>query len=190
MSIARLYRRDAEGVLEFREAWFEAEDGGETGQFVVNRGIAGHQSKTEEVKDVAAEAGEALLDAFVEQCLEDGYAEIRPEDQHWVIAQFALKSVEGTQRDRYLEAKAAEALRGFLGWRGLGTVESTDFAPRKLNIRILSPEPAKAVAAVRVCIKEADLDVTKLSIGVAPYSDLSALKQKHPLPAKAPFTLD
>ena len=63
---------------------------------------------------------------------------------------------------------------------------------RPLRSSKMSPTdlPAKAVAAVKVCIKEADLDLTKLSIGVAPYADLAALKQKHPLPAKAPFTLD
>jgi hypothetical protein len=190
MAIIRTYRRSDDGTLTFREAWFDAEDGAATGQFVVNHGTVGHLSKTQETKDVAPETGEALLAAFAEQCREDGYAELDDAEQHWVVAQYALKTVEGTDRDRALRDSAVRALTGHLAWRGLGTVESTDFAPRRLNIRILSPEPAKAVAAIKTCLREAKLDFTKLSIAVAPFGDLGQLKQKHPQPAKTPFSLD
>lgn len=189
MPIQRTYRRDDVGVLQFREAWFEQAEGEETGQFVVNHGTVGHQSTTQQAVDVDAGKGAALLEAFVLQCTEDGYAELADADQSWVIAQFALKSIEGTKRDEYLRESALEALRGHLAWRGLGTVESSDFAPRKLNIRILSPEPAKAVTAITTCIRQAKLDFTKLSIGVAPFEDPAAAKQKYPLPAKTPFSL-
>ncbi|WP_372697824.1 hypothetical protein [Arthrobacter sp. JSM 101049] len=189
MPIQRTYRRDDDGVLQFREAWFEQADGEPTGQFVVNHGTVGHQSTTQQAVDVDAEKGTALMEAFAQQCSEDGYAELADSDQSWVIAQYALKSAAGTQRDEYLRDKAVEALRGHLAWRGLGTVESSDFAPRKLNIRILSPEPSKAVSAITVCIRQAKLDFTKLSIGVAPYEDPDAAKQKYPMPPKGPFSL-
>jgi hypothetical protein len=189
MAIIRMYRRDDKGTLEFREAWYEEFEDQELGQFVVNHGSVGHQSKTKEAKDVDTETGAALLAAFEEQCSEDGFAELADEDQYWVVVQYALKSVEGTDRDNHLRRRAEDVLKGHLAWRGLGTVESADFAPRKLNIRILSPEPAKAVSAIKTCLRDAQLDFTKLSIGVAPYGQPEALKQKHPLPAKGTFSL-
>lgn len=190
MSIVRTYRRDEEGTLYFREAWYAQYEGEELGQFVVNHGTVGHQSKTETAKDVSAATAEGLLDAFLEQCQEDGFKILTDEEQSWVIVQYALKTTEGTDRDKYLESTAKEALTGHLAWRGLGTVESSDYAPRKLNIRILSPEPKKAVAAVKTCLREAKLDFTKLSVAYAAFDDLENLKQGHPLPAKAPFTLN
>ncbi len=42
--IIRAYKRDDEGVLHFREAWYDDEDQ----EFVVNHGVVGHQSKTDE----------------------------------------------------------------------------------------------------------------------------------------------
>ena len=189
MSIVRTYRRDEDGTLYFREAWFSPYEGEELGQFVVNHGTVGHQSKTETAKDVNQATADGLLDAFTEQCQVDGFATLAQEDQGWVIVQYALKSAEGTDRDKYLEAAAKEALVGHLAWRGLGTVESSDYAPRKLNIRILSPEPKKAVTAIKTCLREAKLDFTKLAIATAPFEDVEKLKQAFPLPAKAPFTL-
>lgn len=189
MPIQRTYRRDDDGILQFREAWFEEIADEKTGQFVLNHGTVGQLSTTKQALDVDAERGAGLMEAFADQCAQDGFAELSEADQSWVIAQYALKSTEGTQRDEYLRDKAMEALRGHLAWRGLGTVESSDFAPHKLNIRILSPEPGKAVTAITVCIRQAKLDFTKLSIGVAPHDAPEKAKQKYPMPPKAPFSL-
>jgi len=181
----RVYRRDEDGTLTFREAWYDEADG----QFVVNHGTVGHRSATEETGGYAPEEAPGLLAAFGEQCAADGYAELEPGEQSWVVAQYALKSGTGTDRDRYLEGKAKEVLAEHLAWRGLGTVERSEFVPHRLNIYLLSPDPAKAVGAVKTCLREAKLDFTKLSIGVAPYADLSAIRQKYPMPAKSPFSL-
>lgn len=189
MAIIRTYKRDEESVLHFREAWYETFENEELGQFVVNHGVVGHMSKTEEAKDVDDEAGTALLAAFGEQCTEDGFVALTPEEQDWVVIQYALKSDEGTERDRRLRDTAIEALTGHLAWRGLGTVESSDFAPRKLNIRILSPEVNKCVSAIKTCLREGKFDFTKLTIAAAPYGDPEAFKQKHPMPAKGTFSL-
>ncbi|MFL4472652.1 hypothetical protein ACIPVK_01490 [Paeniglutamicibacter sp. MACA_103] len=189
MSIVRTYRRDDDGTLKFREAWFTTYEGEELGQFVINHGTVGHVSKTETAKDVNEATAEGLLAAFTVACQEDGFAPLTREEQGWVYVQYALKSAEGTDRDKYLETTAKEALVGHLAWRGLGTVESSDYAPRKLNIRILSPEPKKAVTAIKTCLREAKLDFTKLSIATAPFEAPEKPKQAFPLPAKAPFTL-
>lgn len=188
MAIIRMYRVDEKNDLYFREAWFQQFEDDDLGQFVVNHGSVGHMSKSSEVQDVSADRADELFAGFTETCIAEGYAEIQEEDQSWVIAQYSLKSATGTERDRYMEKKAKDVLTGHLAWRGLGTVESSDFANHKLNIRILSPAPKLAVNAIKVCIREAKLDFTKLTIATAPYADVENAKMAHPLPAK-PFTL-
>ncbi|EMY33358.1 hypothetical protein D477_015361 [Arthrobacter crystallopoietes BAB-32] len=185
MNFLRLYKRLDDGTLVFREAWFDED----YAQFVVNHGTVGHQSTTQDTRDVTAETAGALLDAFAVQCAEDGYSDIPPAEQSTVVAQYALKTAAGSERDRYLEDKAKRAITEYFAWRGLGTVERSEFAPHKLNIFCLAPDAAKAVAGLKVCLREAKLDYTKLTIAVAPPEDPEALKQKHPLPAKTPFSL-
>lgn len=186
MSIIRMYRKsDGDGVLRFREAWHDEE----YGQFVVNHGTVGHQSSTQETDVASAEAAETLLAAFEAQCLEDGFMVVPAEEQFWVVAQFALKTVEGTERDRYLERKAKDALTSYFAWRGIGIVDRSEMQGGKLNIYCLAPDAAKAVNGIKTCIREARLDFTKLSIGVAPYDDLGAIKMKHAPGAGAAFTL-
>ena len=90
--IIRVYKRDEEGTLQFREAWIDEE----FNEFVMNHGVVGHQSTTEETDAADAEAAERLMDAFAVQCAEDGYAEIPEEEQFWVVAQYALKTKDGT----------------------------------------------------------------------------------------------
>lgn len=189
MAIIRTYRMNEKNELEFREAWFQQFEDDELGQFVINHGTVGHMSKTNEVQDVNTDRADELFAGFAEACAAEGYAEIKEEDQSWVIVQYALKSANGTERDQYLDKKAKEALTGHLAWRGLGTLESSDFGNRKLNIRVLSPAPKLAVAAIKTCIREAKLDFTKMSIGVAPYAELNKLKMAHPMPPK-PMSID
>jgi hypothetical protein len=183
--IVRVYRRDDEGTLHFREAWFDEE----YSQFVMNFGAVGHQSKTEETDVPDAAGADGLLDAFAAQCKEDGYAEIPNDQQFWVVAQFALKTKEGTERDRYLEQKAKDALISHLAWRGLGTVERSEFTDYKLNIFCLCPDVNKAVNAIKVCARGEDLDFTKLSIGAAPYSEPDQFKLKHSAKPASSFSL-
>ncbi|MDJ0357392.1 hypothetical protein [Paenarthrobacter sp. PH39-S1] len=185
MSIIRMYKKTDGGVLEFREAWRDAEDG----VFVVNAGAVGHQSVTKESPAETSDAGAALLAAFETHAIEDGFRVIPLEEQYWVIAQFALKSVEGTERDRYLERKATSSITSFFAWRGIGVVDRSEFGAGKLNIFTVAPDAAKAVAGIKICARESDLDVTKLSIGVAPYGHLDEIRGKHGLKKGATFTL-
>lgn len=188
MAIIRTYRLDDAKDPQFREAWYQDFEDEEGGQFVINHGTVGHMSKTNKALDVDAERADELFAGFLETCAEDGFVEIPEAEQTWVIVQYALKTVEGTERDRYMEKKAKEALTGHLAWRGVGTVESSDFAPRKLNIRVLSPAPKLAAAAIKVCIRDAKLDFTKISIATAPYDNVESAKMVYPMPPK-PFSL-
>ena len=181
----RVYKCDDEGTLHFREAWFDED----YNQFVMNYGVVGHQSKTEETDVADAGAADGLLDAFAAQCAEDGYAEIPETEQFWVVVQFALKTREGTDRDRYLEEKATDALISHLAWRGLGTVERSEFTDYKLNIFCLCPDVNKAVSAIKVCSRNEDLDFTKLSIGAAAHSDPGNFKLKHSAKPATGFSL-
>lgn len=175
MSYTRLYRRPDGADLEFREAWHDEE----AAQFVVNHGTVGHVSATSTTDDVDAAAAEGLLDAFTAQCAEDGYAAL-PENELWrVVAQFSLKTADGTDRDRHLERQAVQALSSHLAWRGLGSVVGSSIGSGKLNIFTTCVDPGKAVAAVKTCLREATADFTKLSIAVAPASDPDAFKLKH-----------
>jgi hypothetical protein len=183
--IVRVYRRDDEGTLHFREAWFDED----YAQFVMNFGVVGHQSTTEETDVADPDAAEGLLDAFAVQCAEDGYAEIPEGEQFWVVAQFALKTREGTDRDRYLEEKAKDALISHLAWRGLGTVERSEFTDYKLNIFCLCPDVNKAVNAIKICARGEDLDFTKLSIGAAPFNEPANFKLKHSAKPATGFSL-
>ncbi|TLM86654.1 hypothetical protein FDW83_02670 [Pseudarthrobacter sp. NamE2] len=183
--IVRVYKRDDEGTLLFREAWFDDE----YSQFIMNFGIVGHQSKTEETDVADPAAAENLLDAFAAQCAEDGYAEIPDEEQFWVVAQFALKTREGTDRDRRLQEKATDALISHLAWRGLGTVDRSEFTDFKLNIFCLCPDVNKAVNAIKVCARGEDLDFTKLSIAAAPFTQPDAFKLKHSAKPASGFSL-
>lgn len=176
--IVRTYKRDDKGVLTFREAWVDGPVQGPV-YLVVNHGTVGHQSATEETEVEFQEAAEALLAAFEVQCAEDGFVVLPPEEQHWVLAEWALKSNDGTERDRYLERKAKDALTAYLAWRGIGTVESTRLGEGRLTIAVLTPDPARAVVAIKACIREAKLDFTKLTISSAPYGDITATKVRH-----------
>ena len=70
--IIRVYKRDDEGVLHFREGWYDED----YSQFVMNYGVVGHQSKTEETDVADAAAVEGLMDAFAVQCTAN--ASMRP----------------------------------------------------------------------------------------------------------------
>lgn len=183
--IIRVYRKDDDGELQFREAWYDED----SGQLVVNHGTVGHQSKTEETDVADAEAADGLMAAFAVQCDGDGYAEIPPGEQFWVVAQFALKTQNGTERDRFLERKAKAALTGHLAWRGLGVVDRSTIGNSRLNIFCLCPDVTKAVNAVKICVRAEDLDFTKLSIASAPFAEPALLKLRHSPKQGVAFTL-
>ncbi|KHL03072.1 hypothetical protein [Sinomonas humi] len=175
MSFLRVYRRRDDATLEFREAWYDDE----AAQFVVNHGVVGHVSTTKETNDVDAAAAEGLLDAFASQCEEDGFAEVPEADQDRVAAQFALKSQAGTERDRFLEQQAVRALTGHLAWRGLGTVEESSIGAGRLTIFMRTVDAAKAVTAIKTCLRENTSDFTKLSIAVARADAPEDFKLRH-----------
>lgn len=185
-NIVRMYKHDAEDQsLIFREAWIElasAED--PNNYFVVNHGKVGHLSDSDEAQVETEEEVRGLLAAFEEQCLADEYKVLERSEQSTVVAQFALKNDRVTDRDKYLREKAVEAITAHLAWRGSGVVEKSEFAKGergtgKLNIYVLSPDAARAVANIKVAIREAKLDFTKLSIATAPADSLGELRAKH-----------
>lgn len=188
MPILRAYHTDDEGSQSFREAWYDEE----TRQFVVNRGPVGHLSETPVVEDeLDPEEGERLLQAFAAQCEEDGYAELTLEEQSWVHVRLPLKGAEPSAREKTLASTLSEALTGHLAWRGLGTVEGTVFGPGRMSILVLTPAPKTALKAIVSCVREAARsDLSKLVLAVAPGTDASAAKVRHPLPARGEFVAD
>lgn len=180
-----MYKQDPPRAMLFKEAVYEPEDG----SLMTTQGRVRNEGRVAVREDVDADAAVALLATFAEKASAEGYSEIPEEEQHWVIAQYRLKSREGTERDRYLEHKAATAIGTYFSWRGLGSVEETAFSPYKLNILCLVPDVKLAVRGIQVVIRESRLDFTKLSIGAAPFADLEHPVRKHPLPSREPFEL-
>lgn len=185
-NITVMYHRDGKGVLHFREAMYDAE----SKEFMINQGPVGYMGTSSVVADIDEAAADKKFAAFAAKSAELGYTELAPEEQHWVVAQYALKSAEGTERDRYLEYKASTALASYFSWRGLGSVEESEFVPGKLNIFCLVPDVPKAVKGMLVVLRDANLDFTKLSIGSSAFTEPGKWKRRHPLPAKKPFVLD
>ena len=135
-----------------------------------------------------------MLAAFSEQCAEDGYAVLTREEQFTVVAQFALKSDRVTDRDKTPRPSAKAALTAHLAWRGSGVVEKIEFtraahSTGKLNVYIVAPDPARAVANIKVCIREEKLDFTKLTVAVAPADQLDELRAKHSTSGSTAFSL-
>lgn len=203
-NIVRMYKKGDDGHLVFREAWVDAgvPDEGEDEvaaedaliYFALNHGTVGHQSTSKEVEVKTVEEAHGMLEAFQAQCIEDGYALLSRDEQFVVVAQFALKTAVVGERDKYLEEKAREAIIAHLAWRGSGVVEKTEFVEGphktgKLNIYVLAPDAARAVANIKVCIREEKLDFTKLTVGVAPANDLTAFRAKHSPSGSTVFTL-
>lgn len=186
MSTSMMYRRDSKGVLHFREAVYDED----TEEFMLNQGPVGFMGNSSASAGVDAEAAAKRFAAFAAKSAELGFAEIPAEEQYWVVAQYTLKSAEGTDRDRYLEYKARTALASYFSWRGLGTVEESEFVPGKLNIFCLVPDVPKAVKGMLVVLRDANLDFTKLSVGSSAFTEPGKWKRRHPLPAKTPFVLD
>ncbi len=201
-NIVRMYKRDDAGTLVFREAWVDAGGAGETDGtdesaevfFVVNHGTVGHISTSKDAPVDSVEAAEAMLAAFAEHSLEDGYAVLAREDQSLVVAQFALKSDKVSDRDKHLASRAKDALTAHLAWRGSGVLEKLEFTAAghglgKLNIYIIAPDAARAVANIKVCIRDEKLDFTKLTVATGPVDDVSALRAKHSATGGTAFAL-
>ena len=107
-----------------------------------------------------------------------------------MIAQYALKTSTGTERDQYLEYKATRTITEFFAWRGLGVVDRSEFAPGKLNIFTLGPDPAKAVAGLKTVPARSEAGLHEAQHRSGALWRSPCRQAKHPLPAKAPFSLD
>lgn len=202
-NIVRMFKKDDAGTLVFREAWVDAGGAGGTDEpadaspeifFVVNHGTVGHISTSKDAPVDTVEAAEAMLAAFAEQGAEDGYAVLTRAEQSLVVAQFALKSDRVSDRDKHLANRVKETLTAHLAWRGSGVLEKIEFKAAghglgKLNVYIIAPDAARAVANIKVCIREEKLDFTKLTIAAGPIDDPEALRAKHSATGGTAFSL-
>ncbi|WP_207345172.1 hypothetical protein [Arthrobacter sp. E3] len=217
-NIVRMYKKNDDGVLVFREAWVDAGGAGETDEaeddgsgvegnasaavaaeapevfFVLNHGTVGHISTSKDAPVKTLEEAEGMLAAFAEQCVEDGYAVLTRDEQTLVVAQFALKSDRVSDRDKHLAQRVKDTLTPHLAWRGSGVLEKFEFTSAghglgKLNVYIVAPDAPRAVANIKVCIREEKLDFTKLTVATGPINDPSALRAKHSATGGTAFSL-
>ena len=204
-NIVRMYKKNDDGALVFREAWVDAGGAGETNGaeqsaepaevfFVVNHGTVGHISTSEDAPVKSVAEAEGMLAAFAEQCGEDGYAVLTRDEQTLVVAQFALKSDRVSDRDKHLAQRVKDALTPHLAWRGSGVLEKIEFTAAghglgKLNVYIVAPDAPRAVANIQVCIREEKLDFTQLTVAAGPINDPSQLRAKHSSTGSTLFSL-
>lgn len=199
-NIVRMYKKNDDGAYVFREAWVDAggADGDAEAQgevfFVVNHGTVGHISTSKDMEVKTLAEAEGMLATFAEQCLADGYALLAREEQTLVVAQFALKSDRITDRDKHLAHRVKETLTAHLAWRGSGVLEKMEFTAAghgmgKLNVYIVAPDAPRAVANIKVCIREEKLDFTKLTVATGPIDDVTALRAKHSPAGTTAFAL-
>lgn len=200
-NIVRMYKKNDDGTYVFREAWVDAGGaGGEDAEapaeifFVVNHGTVGHISTSKDMEVKTIEEAEGMLTTFAEQCVADGYALLERADQMLVVAQFALKSDRISDRDKHLAHRVKETLTAHLAWRGSGVLEKMEFTAAghglgKLNVYIVAPDAPRAVANIKVCIREEKLDFTKLTVATGPIDDVAALRAKHSPTGGTAFSL-
>ncbi len=201
-NIVRMFKKDDDGALVFREAWVDAGGTGETDEsgdgpevyFVVNHGTVGHISTSKDAPVDTVEEAEGMLAAFAQQCAEDGFAPLARGEQSLVVAQFALKSDRVSDRDKHLASRVKDALTAHLAWRGSGVLEKIEFKSAghglgKLNVHIIAPDAARAVSNIKTCIREEKLDFTKLTIAAGQIDQPDTLRAKHSATGGTAFSL-
>ncbi|MWV46148.1 hypothetical protein GRF59_21230 [Paenibacillus sp. HJL G12] len=97
-------------------------------------------------------------------------------EQFWLVVQYPLKSVKGSQRDHWLRAKVMECLEISLADAGLGYVDGFDMGkcmsdPKKyvLNIFCVVTEEEPSIALVKRVLRDSRLDYTRIKIATMPY---------------------
>ncbi|MEC0254475.1 hypothetical protein [Paenibacillus lautus] len=97
-------------------------------------------------------------------------------EKFWLVVQYPLKSVKGSQRDHWLREKVMEYLQLSLADADLGHVDGFDMGknisdPKKysLNIFCVITEEERAIALVKRVLRESRLDYTRIKMATMPY---------------------
>lgn len=128
MGLIKTYRRDEAGVLHYREAWKDRS------LLVVHEGKVGTKGKTSHqstkgrpvYRQHLPTMGERIR-AFEEQAAADGFRQVPDDEQGWVVLQCWTHSPDLSHPDdARLFEEGADALDGYLGWRGAGHYDGND----------------------------------------------------------------
>lgn len=130
-------------------------------------GYVGTVTKT----NMTSEESRPHLLNFSSICAKEGYAKLADVQLCTIIIQFPLKSKKGNKRDKWLMDKVSEYLKEYLGWRGIGVVESFGIDNGKLNIYCIVVDEERAVSAIKSCLKTYRLDLTHAIIAARNWDD-------------------
>ncbi|WP_405080743.1 hypothetical protein ACI48J_24860 [Paenibacillus chitinolyticus] len=107
-------------------------------------------------------------------------------EKSWLVVQFPLKSVKGSQRDHWLKDKVMEYLEIFLADEGLGHVDGFDMGKcvsdptsYALNIFCVVADEARGIALIKKVLREYRLDYTRIKIASMPYENGDAYTLKY-----------
>ncbi|EGL15230.1 MULTISPECIES: hypothetical protein [unclassified Paenibacillus] len=107
-------------------------------------------------------------------------------EKSWLVVQFPLKSVKGSQRDHWLKDKVTEYLGIFLSDAELGYVDGFDMGKcvsdptaYALNIFCVVTDEASGIALIKRVLREYRLDYTRIKIAAMPYENGDAYTLKY-----------
>lgn len=166
MTMIKTYRRDADGVLHYREAWSEA--GGvrtHEGKVGTKGSTRFHSSRSRNWPNnpTATE----FLRSFVETAAADGYHPIDLNDHAMAVLQIVLSSPDlSDPDDARLFEHAEDVLNEVLGWRGVGHCDGNDVGSNSapgasqpvLNLYCPVVDEAAGVSAVRRAARDLGIE--------------------------------
>ncbi|WP_342422974.1 hypothetical protein [Paenibacillus sp. FSL E2-0178] len=94
----------------------------------------------------------------------------------WVVVQYPLKSIKGSQRDEWLRDKVTEYLNKYLADAELGYVDGYDLGktvsdPHQfvLNIFCVVTNEQRGMALIKKVLREHRLDYTRIKMATMPF---------------------
>lgn len=125
-----VYRRDAEGVLQYLDAWTDK------GGVVVHTGKVGHRGR-QTLRRTGAKAGvtaKEAMAAVAAEAAEQGYAPIPDEDRGWVVLQVwtATEDLSHPEDERMMN-DTWDALDLHLKFLGVGECDGNDVGGKSTN---------------------------------------------------------
>ncbi|OUS77232.1 hypothetical protein B1748_08780 [Paenibacillus sp. MY03] len=99
-------------------------------------------------------------------------------NKFWLVVQYPMKSIKGSQRDHWLRDKVMEYLEVSLADANFGYVNGFDMGkcisdPNKyaLNIFCVITEEERSIALVKRVLRDSRLDYTRVKIATMPYGE-------------------
>ena len=162
MSIIRAYfcPEDSTRPTHYREEWWDEDQH----EFVVHYGkVSATGVDTAEKLEDCAQA-EALLSCFSQQCTEDGYQPIDPDEMEQLQITYTLRGTEPSDVESHQAQTLATLTTRELAWRGLGEADSPVLGAAAFTIAVATVHPGKAREIIPTVVKAAGVQASKVTV--------------------------